>query len=63
MLKHEDCCKGLWKLIKQHWRNVVYVEATRCGIWPDIDNKAYQQIFHERYRPCVSAAGFTFADG
>ena len=63
MQKYEDSCKGLCALIKQHWRNVVYVEATRCGIWPDIDNKTYQQIFHDRYRPNMAAAGFTFADG
>ena len=41
MQKYEDSCKGLCKLIKQHWRNAVYVESTHCGIWPDIDSKAH----------------------
>ena len=63
MLMYEDSCNGLCKLITQHGRSVVYVEATRIGVWPDTDKTSYQQHVHQRYMPHMAAAGFAFTDG
>ena len=56
-------CSDLCRTLRSHWKNVIYVEATKCGIWADVDNAVYRRTFHESFRPSIRKSGIKIADG